>query len=83
MNITRRNVDNGIHHFHFDEDDTWVAITPCSHSWEYQTDDDSDTYVSGNYITDGNTVIDYDGIYGELPVAVILSLSDMGFDFDL
>lgn len=83
MNITRRNVDNdGIHHFYFDDDDVWVAITPSSHSWEWEKDNDDDTYVCVNYVTDGNTVIDYDGIY-ELPVAVILALSDMGFDIDL
>lgn len=84
MRISSRNVEDGIHNYYFDDDDnTWVGITPSSHSWEIQKDDDSDTYESGNYVTDGNTVIDHDGIYGELPVAVILALSDMDYDIDL
>lgn len=84
MKIVKRKEDNGIHEFWFDDDyDTWVAITPSSHSWEIQNGDDSDTYMSGNYVTDGNDVIDYDGCYGELPVAVILALSDMDYDIDL
>lgn len=83
MTITKRSVNEGIHHFWFDDvDESWVAITPGSHCWEYEKNKDDDTYVSGSYVTDGSVVIDYDGIY-ELPVAVILALSDMGFDIDL
>lgn len=83
MNIIKRNEDNGIREFWFDDvDESWVAITPGSHCWEYEENNDDDTYVSGNFVTDGNTVIDYDGIY-DLPVAVILALSALGYDIDL
>lgn len=83
MNIIKRNEDNGIREFWFDDvDESWVAITPGSHCWEYEKNNDDDTYVSGNFVTDGNTVIDYDGIY-DLPVAVILALSALGYDIDL
>ena len=80
-NIVSRNVEDGIHNFYF-EDEEWVGITPSSHSWEYQEGDDDDSYISGNYVTDGNTVIDYDGSF-ELPTQVILALSEFGYDIDL
>ena len=83
MRIINRNEDCGIHNFYFDDDnETWVAITPSSHSWELQEGEDSDTYISGTYVTYLNTVIDYCGSY-ELPTPVILALADMDYDIDL
>ncbi len=86
MKIISRNEEvnfgEKVHNFYFDENDTWVGITPSSGSWEIQDGEDDETYMSGGYVVDGNTVIDYDGCY-ELPAAVILALSEFGYDIDL
>ena len=86
MKIISRNEEvnfgEKVHNFYFDENDTWVGISPSSGSWEIQDGEDDETYMSGGYVVDGNTVIDYDGCY-ELPAAVILALSEFGYDIDL
>ena len=83
MSIISRNVEDGTHNFYFDDErNTWVGITPSTQTWEFQQDDDEESYLSGSYITDLNTVVDYDGVYG-LPAEVIMALSDMGFDIEL
>lgn len=86
MKIDSRNVETQsgekVHNFYFDDGKTWVGITPSQGIWEYQYGEDEDTYISGGYVVDGNTVIDYDGCY-ELPATVIFALSDFGYDIDL
>lgn len=52
-----------------------VCIWFLDGMWEYQSDlNDDDTYISGNYYCDGDTVIDYDGVF-ELPQEVKIALS--------
>lgn len=81
MKITSRNIEDGIHNSYFDNG-AWVGITPSEGTWEYQLDDDEDSYISGGFILEGNTVIDYDGCY-ELPVEVILALGEESYDLDI
>ena len=86
MKIVSRNVETQsgekVHNFYFDENGTWVGITPSQETWEVQDGDDEETYMSGGYVVDGNTVIDYDGCF-ELPKQVILALSEYGYNIDL
>lgn len=50
-----------------------VRIFDIDEVWEYQEGDDSDSYLSGIYILDGDTVIDYDGCF-DLPDEVKIAL---------
>lgn len=61
------------HNFYFDNE-VWVGITPEKGTWEYQKGDDEETYMSGSFLVDGNTIYDYDGCY-ELPNEVIIAFS--------
>lgn len=64
---------------HFSNGD-WVHINTEDETWEYDRNDDPDTYMSGCYgIDDDNNVIDYDGCY-ELPRSVIQALAEMGYN---
>lgn len=67
------------------EKDEWVDIDPENESWKYQNGEDSESYASGNFYTDGiddtgrKVVVDYDGCY-ELPDAVQEALRKAGYD---
>lgn len=81
MQITSRNIEDGVHNTYFDND-VWVGITPAEQTWEYQEGDDDESYMSGGYTVDGCTVIDYDGCF-ELPKEVILALAEENYEIDL
>ena len=70
MQLSSRNIEDNCHNFYFNNG-----------TWEYQDGDDEETYISGCFILDGKTVIDYDGCY-ELPKEVVLALA-MEYDIDL
>lgn len=63
-----------------------VQITPMGCLWEYYCpdpyDDDDDVYLSGGYVVDDNTVVDYDGCF-DLPVEVQKCLKHLGYKLDL
>lgn len=50
-----------------------VTIDFSHQTWEYDEDNDEDSYLSGIYVLDDDTVIDYDGCY-ELPKEVMFVL---------
>ncbi len=70
-------VDN----FYFDNN-VWVGIRKSEGIWEYQEGDDDETYLSGGYVVDGNSVIDYDGCF-ELPREVEAALRELGYSIEL
>lgn len=70
-------VDN----FYFDSG-VWVGIRKSEGLWEYQEGDDDETYMSGGYVVDGNSVIDYDGCF-ELPREVENALRELGYMIEL
>lgn len=80
MKITKREKKDGVENFYFDTEE-WVAIDKSEGLWEYQEGDDEESYLSGGFVVDGGTVIDYDGCF-ELPNVVILALSK-DFDMDI
>ena len=86
MKIISKNVetvnDEKVINYFFDEENIWVGIRKDSCSWEYQEDEDDESYLSGNFVVDGCCVIDYDGCY-ELPNSVCLALTDLGYTLDL
>ena len=53
-----------------------VSINKSLQVWEYQIGDDSDSYLSGIYVLDDDTVIDYDGCF-ELPKEVMIALGKL------
>lgn len=71
MKYTERNPQTG----------EWSEIDTATHSWEHMWDenDDGESYTSGNYVTDGNSVVDYDGVF-ELPAQVVFLLIRAGYD---
>lgn len=74
MKITEEKEWAGSSVFWFDNG-SMVWIQDFDGFWEYQSDlKDDDTYISGNYYCDGDTVIDYDGVF-ELPEEVKIALS--------
>lgn len=47
-----------------------IEVTDDVNIWEYaDEDDEEDSYVSGTFVLEGDTVIDYDGVF-ELPIMV-------------
>ena len=86
MKIISKNIEKVIEekvfNFYFDEEYIWVGIWKDSCSWEYQEDDDEESYLSGNFVVDGCCVVDYDGVC-ELPEPVCLALADLGYALDL
>ena len=86
MKIISKNMENvngeKVVNFYFDEKLIWVGIWKSTWSWEYQEDDDDESYLSGNFVVDGCCVIDYDGCY-ELPESVCLALTDLGYTLNL
>jgi hypothetical protein len=82
MQIIERQINHGGHNFKFDNG-AWVCIWPEDESWEFQSDeDDEESYMSGGYELDGNTVEGYDGCF-ELPKEVQTALEDYGYKLDL
>ena len=73
MKITKQEKKDGVENIYFDTQE-WVAIDKSEGLWEYQEGDDEESYISGGFVVDGGTVIDYDGCY-ELPKAVMLALA--------
>ena len=73
MKITKTEMKDGVDNFYFDTEE-WVAIDKSEGLWEYQECEDEESYLSGGFVVDGCTVIDYDGCY-ELPEAVRMALS--------
>lgn len=71
------NLGQKVDNFYFDND-VWVGITPSEHQWEMQHDDNEESYASGNYFTDENVVIDFDGCYS-LPKEVRKALQHKGY----
>ena len=59
----------------------WVCIWIDSEEWEYQEDDNPDTYLSGGYEREGKTIVDYDGCF-ELPEAVKKAFRHLGYKLD-
>lgn len=59
----------------------WACIKVLEQTFEYMEDeDDEETYVSGNFKTDGtNLIIDYDGVY-ELPALVKRGFEILSYD---
>lgn len=57
----------------------WVQIDSINLTWEY---DDEEDYMSGNFIVEDNTVIDYDGCF-ELPKEVVDEMIRLGYKIDL
>lgn len=57
----------------------WVQIDCVNLVWEY---DDEEDYMSGNFIVEDNTVIDYDGCF-ELPQEVVDEMIRLGYKIDL
>ena len=60
----------------------WVCIDENEQGWEYQPNNDPETYVSGSFTLDeyaDKKVIDYDGCF-ELPQMVIAALTELGYD---
>ncbi len=80
MKITKQEKKDGVENIYFDTQE-WVAINKSEGSWEYQEGDDDDSYISGGFVVDGVTVVDYDGCY-EMPEAVMLSLA-LFYDMDI
>ena len=80
MKITKQEKKDGVENFYFDTEE-WVAIDKSEGIWEYQEGDDEESYVSGRFVVDGVTVIDYDGVF-ELPTPVMLALSKF-YDMDI
>lgn len=58
--------------FHF-RNGVSVEIILSHQEWEYEIDSVPGSYKSGNFILDGDTVIDYDGVL-DLPKEVKLAL---------
>ena len=81
MKVVEKVNEQGGHEYTFDNG-AWVCITPGEGTWEYQKGDDEDTYISGGYVVDGCTVIDYDGCF-ELPKEVAIALTAKGYMLDL
>lgn len=51
-----------------------IEVTDDVNIWEYaDEDDEEDSYVSGTFVLEGDTVIDYDGVF-ELPILVRIFL---------
>lgn len=51
-----------------------IEVTDDVNTWEYaDEDDEEDSYVSGTFVLEGDTVIDYDGVF-ELPILVRIFL---------
>ena len=70
-----------VENFYFDNN-VWVGIRKSEITWEYQEGDDDETYLSGGYVVDGNSVIDYDGCF-ELPREVETALRGLGYSIEL
>lgn len=51
-----------------------IDVTDDDCIWEYQDEDEEDSYVSGTFVLEGETVIDYDGVF-DLPLLVRTLLS--------
>lgn len=66
-----------IENFYFDND-VWVGIRKLEGIWEYQESDDDETYLSGGFVVDGNSVIDYDGCF-EIPREVVMALRELSY----
>lgn len=58
--------------FFFDNGE-WVSIDLLHEAWEYDKNDDEETYISGMIELYGDFVIGFDGCY-ELPEAVVACL---------
>lgn len=82
MTIIEKKSEHGGHEYKFDNGE-WVCLWPEDESWEYQKDpDDEETYMSGGFELEGNTVEGYDGCF-ELPQAVQDALVEYGYKLDL
>lgn len=69
-----------IENFYFDTN-VWVGIRKSEGIWEYQEGDDDETYQSGGFVVDGNSVIDYDGCF-EIPREVEATLRELGYSIE-
>lgn len=66
-----------VFNFYFDNG-VWVGICKEFESWEYQEEDDEETYMEGSFMGVGKYVEDYDGCY-ELPEEVKKALRKLGY----
>lgn len=69
-----------IENFYFNTN-VWVSIRKSEGNWEYQEGDDEETYQSGGFVVDGNSVIDYDGCF-EIPREVEKALRVLGYSIE-
>lgn len=59
----------------------WVAVDINALTWEYMENDEGESYMSGNFDTEGKIVVDYDGCF-ELPVEVLDFMDELGYITD-
>lgn len=69
------------HDIYFDNG-VWVGIMPEEQIWAYDRFDDPESYISGIYQLDRDTVVDYDGVY-QLPDEVIQAFRYVGYNVHL
>lgn len=50
--------------------------------WEYQPTDDEESYMSGNFYLEDNTVIDFDGCF-DLPKIIREGLIKLGYSLNI
>lgn len=82
MKIEEKKIKDGAREYKFDNG-AWVKLDIDGEygSWEYQEDDDEETYMEGGIWFDGKHIEDYDGCF-ELPEEVKVALKDLGFTMD-
>ena len=78
MTIIRRKNEGKNHEFWFNNG-AWVNIGEDNASYEYEVNNNENTYIEGSLIIEGRDLIDYDGCY-ELPKEVELALSELGVE---
>lgn len=81
MKITSVNKEGNLHNVYFDNG-VWVGLNFKDESWEYEDENDEESYCSGWLGLDGNTLIDYDGCF-ELPGEVIEAVEYFEYKIDL
>lgn len=64
------------------EQDEWYQIDTINQCWEYQPTDDEESYMSGNFYLEDNTVVDYDGCF-DLPKIIREGLIKLGYSLNI
>ena len=82
MEIVEKKVKDGAREYKFDNG-AWVKLDIDGEygSWEYQDEDDEETYMEGGIWFDGKQIEDYDGCF-ELPEEVVAALNELGYSLD-